>query len=425
MSNNFSFTERWSRPRDTVVTNNGAVVFEQHLVGVASAPRTRTGSSLPNYRDIIARRGNATTVLSQSRAKFKFRDPTLSIQWHRVTSPASQYLTVVSGTPDTLITVYPGEAYDASLQASAENQANTMFFKNLSKANSRFQGLPFLGELRETLEMIRSPAKAFRQKLSEYARSLKSARKSAKRWHRRDWHKVIADTYLEHAFGWQPLIGDTIDAAKALSNVLNGFRQHTVRGFGKAQKWDPTEVAIVSDPLTYTCWTLETRSLSEYQVRVKGGLSEKIAGPEPDVSFFEQFGLTVNQFIPSIWELLPWSFVVDYFVNVGDVLNASFTDTSKLQWTSTSRKRRHFRSKWLTPNREQSAAVLAYNGAVIDGFSGRVGRSTCVVDTYDRTGAGPSIPSLVTSMPPFDSMKWVNLGALATQLREVAYTRKL
>jgi len=38
--------------------------------------------------------------------------------------------------------------------------------------------------------------------------------------------------------------------------------------------------------------------------------------------------------VPTLWEILPWSFVVDYFTNAGDVINAYSTLSSSIAWRS-------------------------------------------------------------------------------------------
>jgi hypothetical protein len=52
-----------------------------------------------------------------------------------------------------------------------------------------------------------------------------------------------------------------------------------------------------------------------------------------------RWGFTPSEFIPTAWEILPWSFLFDYFVSVGDFIDASFADTSALKWVSQTRRR--------------------------------------------------------------------------------------
>lgn len=45
------------------------------------------------------------------------------------------------------------------------------------------------------------------------------------------------------------------------------------------------------------------------------------------------YGLRARDIVPAAWELTGYSFLIDYFVNVGDVLGGVFTDTSELVYT--------------------------------------------------------------------------------------------
>jgi len=43
------------------------------------------------------------------------------------------------------------------------------------------------------------------------------------------------------------------------------------------------------------------------------------------------FGFQPSEFLPTAWELLPWSFLADYFSNIGDCLTAWSTVTDKVE----------------------------------------------------------------------------------------------
>lgn len=43
-----------------------------------------------------------------------------------------------------------------------------------------------------------------------------------------------------------------------------------------------------------------------------------------------RMGLTIQEFVPTVWELIPYSFVVDYFTNIGDVVNYAYS--ANLNW---------------------------------------------------------------------------------------------
>ena len=48
--------------------------------------------------------------------------------------------------------------------------------------------------------------------------------------------------------------------------------------------------------------------------------------------FAEGFGLGVSDMLPAVWEAIPFSFMVDYFVNVGEVLDSFHVLSARLAW---------------------------------------------------------------------------------------------
>lgn len=63
------------------------------------------------------------------------------------------------------------------------------------------------------------------------------------------------------------------------------------------------------------------RAKAEVSVSYQGAVRLKIGTPR---SSFE-FGATFPDFIPAAWELMPWSFLIDYFSNVGQIINSAAT----------------------------------------------------------------------------------------------------
>jgi hypothetical protein len=51
--------------------------------------------------------------------------------------------------------------------------------------------------------------------------------------------------------------------------------------------------------------------------------------------YFRHFGFSPEAFVPTLWELAPWSFLVDYFVNIGDILSGWSYGRTNLGWSNT------------------------------------------------------------------------------------------
>jgi hypothetical protein len=125
----------------------------------------------------------------------------------------------------------------------------------------------------------------------------------------------FSQLYLEFHFGWSPLLKDIHDACETLNAPFKAFH---VRSSAAAKWADPLNRNTVVNDGTWI--TTETRDGSYVQtVRLQADLV--IANP--NVAMLQQFGIANPAAVA--WELIPFSFVLDWFVNVGDYLN-SLTD---------------------------------------------------------------------------------------------------
>lgn len=128
---------------------------------------------------------------------------------------------------------------------------------------------------------------------------------SGSRWSR---PKDAAGLWLEWHFGWEPLMGDVYNAVKVLSHDSPDDRWP--RGSGRSQY-------VKVQPNSYYKWSQNL----EITWRVKMGCNVTVINPR--LWQLNQLGLTNPATVA--WELIPWSFLVDWFVPVGNFLK-SFTD---------------------------------------------------------------------------------------------------
>jgi hypothetical protein len=229
-----------------------------------------------------------------------------------------------------------GPNYLLADPAYADNQARVKFYRKLREQSVRFSAPTFLGELRETLHMIRRPANALYSKSKGYLDALDKA----KRTNPKDWTKRLSGLWLEHSFGWLPLIHDAEDAQKALEALVTGNSRKTVVTGSYSDERDISNTlsgyergdGSGSGVVAFQKWRrfhyLHTKAI----VRYKGKVTASTEMTKWDN--WALFGFTPSELVPTAWELLPWSFLVDYFVNVGDVLSSAVTSSANVNFVN-------------------------------------------------------------------------------------------
>jgi hypothetical protein len=114
--------------------------------------------------------------------------------------------------------------------------------------------------------------------------------------------QAAASAWLELQYGWMPLLKDAEGAAQALAQQLNEPAVQTYR----ARKKVPLACVVSSSNIK--TWT--------YRGEIRGQLIAKLK----EVNVASLNGLTDPSSM--LWELLPWSFVADWFIPIGSYLSA-------------------------------------------------------------------------------------------------------
>lgn len=141
---------------------------------------------------------------------------------------------------------------------------------------------------------------------------------------RGDKLQFAANTWLEFSYGWKPLINDVYTQCENLANYLTEKSSAVREAKGSAKSELITRKVTSGGPGTWiTTRNASHRSRFRYVVRY--------TVPEGSNSIANVFGLT-NPMIVA-WELIPFSFVADWFLPVGNYLE-SLTATQGLVFHS-------------------------------------------------------------------------------------------
>lgn len=389
--------------------------------------RKRKGTTLPNWKNIIKNGGNATTIFNgtirQCTVKQEFQHRAV---WY--SSPNVLSVEELSGFPYWYNLGFgdPSAQDDIALE-----QASKFFLRRLQQVRQQMQGGIFTGELRETFRMLLRPASTLRAELPKYLNSLskrkaggmrkstarsKSQREREDRKRAEQLRKIAGDTWLEYSFGWKPLISDIDDAVKAIGRINENKFVQKLSASGKNDRVNydsgTNEYPIADQFVTWI--KVSSHIKTDYQCQIRGAVRVNSTVSKATANR-ELFGFSWEQFVPTLWELLPWSFLVDYFTNIGDIINAAAVNTADLAWTSrTQRAQTVARASASISPKTSNNVAASLNPGNVERFS-RV---------ISRDAGGPVIPQFRWSIPSITTTtqtgevvantQWINMAALAS-----------
>lgn len=174
-----------------------------------------------------------------------------------------------------------------------------------------------IAELNQTLNLLFNPFSALlkflrksRKKSSRLKRRLKDARRTG---------DLLADTWMQYRYGVRPLLGDIDDIIRvATTRSIVHPRFKRVRGTVK-QVLSSSSI-VGGETVASLGWSLrETKEWTEkYATVVYYSYHTYSAG----VRYLEKYGLNPFQVPALLWEKVPFSFVVDWALDVGTWLRA-------------------------------------------------------------------------------------------------------
>lgn len=181
------------------------------------------------------------------------------------------------------------------------------------------------GERRQAASMVAKNISRIRDAVRQVKRgnvhgALKSLKADAKKGFKHTT-KDAASLWLELQYGWKPLLSDVHGTVEIL-NERDGFdpNRYTVSVIGKYSDHIDPEKVLVNDRYQvvpgadyYVKCYKEQAFFYKSKVRIDAHLTH------PDLGLAASLGLTNP--LDLAWELLPFSFVADWFVPVGKYLN--------------------------------------------------------------------------------------------------------
>lgn len=335
-----------------------------------------------------------------------------------------------------------------SVSTSQDNAAIAKVYERIREERSAMNGLLALAEIRQTVALLSNPARLGAKLVTNYLSELKSTRSLVRRQvkpRRSDTARSLVNrrlnatkdrmsgSWLALQFGILPTISDAQDILQEVANSsVNALTARPGRISARSEEVvisEPNYAGILGYPLGYGLrLDLNTSLITKCSVQYKVGLNNAAQGPWNQVnSMSDRLGFTVENFVPTIYEMIPWSFLVDYFSNLGDIVSAFTTSTSNVFYvTKTTRQETTSvltERLWFVEPSPSYGSEMTYS---LNGNS--AGKRVSRHRTITRTVLGSiPIPSLELSVPPLlkkdDSAnkQWFNMGALLAQARDFKF----
>lgn len=381
------------------------------------------GPNQPGFPDALGK-ANLTTTLSGVTASFSHGSISANTKYvYTDVTPNVTMETKIEGFAPTSMSQTFEDIFPLGL-----NQTITAgILSKAQEAINEFQGGVFIGEFRETLSMLRRPAASaltLCKRLRSIERTFIQRRRAIEKWYasleittaaqRRSANraynqrlaallKLWGQEWLKFRFGVLPLISDVTSAQERLVR-LNLERKHKYVAYNMSETKDMFKPIAGSQGLFGWSWQemvqTSARASGSGGVMVQALHSNSIGDPA-------NWGLQLSNFVPTLYELVPWTWLVDYFTNVNEILNAKCVESGRLVYSWAGLELSYVRTSYATN--------ITYTG--LGPQACQVGSAVCTRREVSRWVPTPDDDLIFGYRLEFPSkMQLLNIAALVAAL---------
>lgn len=217
------------------------------------------------------------------------------------------------------------------VSTSVRNRVINKFIESCISARSSIEGGQNIAELRETIHSIRHPLTSLRKALLHYhakVAKLKRSRTTRRGHGAKALVDAVTGTYLEFKFGILPTSSDVArllaDAASTRFDVVPISASASEYCSPSSDRFDP--------PLPGFCtYSMNKVQKTKFSMQYKGAYRTGV-DKEGNLSTIQKLRLLPEDWVPTLYDVLPYSWMLDYFVNVGDIIKSISFAKSNLTW---------------------------------------------------------------------------------------------
>lgn len=284
----------------------GSIITSRSKGMVAIGSEIKSGSSLPDYKNRIIRGADATT--SYQREGHKCTPGRINMKsWKRWAGDNTQDFRIESY-PYALPTIPSISNPAISQEASAKLKRKLRDFTGQS---NQLTNIAELKDLRRTIGSVAGSA----------TKLVKAVLDSKKRG--ASLQKFAADQWLTWSFGVLPTLGAVDDAVSSVKDYLERGDQRNVEYGVHAEEWLIATNVTTTGSLHYNV-NHRGSFRATRSVKITAGFKFDLRSSE-DYTLGKHLGLDIESVVPTAWELLPYSWLVDYFTTAGSFLEDTFT----------------------------------------------------------------------------------------------------
>ena len=236
----------------------------------------------------------------------------------------------------------PYESYDDSSRVASIALVKAYAAMNTSPVLSG----EILSDLAGTISMLKRPFRTANELVGKMIRHRNWSTKKKSF----TFARANANAWLEYRYGWKPLVGDCKSILQLAQSQSDNYcrRIRVARGSASSDR----SLAYDVDHKVFST-NYRTKGTLAWTEKVHAGAgvlycAVRISRAD---AVSQALGLNSRALAPTAWEVLPFSFVADWFVNVGDWIDAH-----------SRRSDIEFRGSWCTTVRE---TVLKTDGGTI------------------------------------------------------------